>query len=93
MNINGTELLVLELAPTEKSSKTVFAFAPLDNLNKKQNVSTIQSAKTEPHGTEKNASEFHAIQELHSTADAHAVKFQYLPAQQVLIGMATDACM
>lgn len=93
MNINGMELLVLEPAQAEKFFKTVSVFVPLDNLNKKENALTIQSAKMEPTGTEKNASEFHAIQELHTVAVAHAVKSQFLLAQQVLIGMATDVCM
>lgn len=90
MNINGMELLVLKPALTEKFFKTVFAFVQLANSSKKENASTIQSVKMEPTGTEKNVWEFHAIQELLTTVDAHAVKFQSLLVQQVPIGMVTD---
>ena len=91
MKPNGTEQLVLRPVPMERSSKTVFASAPLVNSKKAESATTSQLARTEPHGTENRVLEFHVFQVPHTTADAVVVKLQSTLAQQVPIGMETDA--
>ena len=91
MKPNGMAPSVLRLAPTERSSPTVSAFAHKDNSKKTENASIIQLVKPEPNGMESNVPEFHASQVPHTAADADVVKLQSSLAQPVPSGMVTDA--
>ncbi len=90
---NGMVPLVSRHAQTERSFKTVFACAPQDNSNNKENALTIQLVKMEPIGTVNNVSAFHATQVLPSTMDVDAAKPPSSPAPPVLIGTDQDASM
>lgn len=87
MKLNGMVLDVSKPAPMERSFKMVSVSARLANSNKIKNVSTNQSARTGPTGMVNNVSEFHVMPVLHLATTATAVKFQFTPAQPVLIGM------
>jgi hypothetical protein len=93
MILNGMELLVLNLVPTEKSYKMVSAFAHKVNSRTVENVSIIQLVKMELNGMVNNVLVYHVFQVLHSPVGAAAVKLQFMLVQPVLIGMVIDAFM
>jgi hypothetical protein len=75
----------------ERSFKTDFVSALLVNAKRMESVLITQFARKERFGMENNVSPFHVIQVLHLVKVATAAKFQFLPAQLVLIGMDSDA--
>lgn len=81
---------MLKLAQVERSSKTVFVFAPRDNSNKTENVSTGLHVKQDSHGMERTVLLYYVLQVIHSAAHAIAVKHQFLPAPLEPIGMVID---
>ena len=81
---------MLKLAQAERSLKMVFVFAPRDNSNKMENVSTCLYVKQDSHGMERNVLLYLVLQVIHSAAHAIAVKHQFMPAPLEPIGMVID---
>jgi hypothetical protein len=93
MILNGMELLVLNLVPTEKSYKTVSAFAHKVNSKTVENVSIIQLVRMELNGMVNNVLVSHVFRVLLSPVGAAVVKLQFMLAQPALIGMVIDVFM